>query len=324
MWADADRKGTSARLDDLLAASDFVGLARWVDEISEAGDAYPHDPNPFETQLEWIDKAVAKMLGPQARSGTASSAPALLALYRAAERAGAADDQEARILAAAKHPSFAQAAELQALAAEIRATRAAELAAREADHVRAVAAATPLPATVDDLVALLSDVERGDPLGVARFDVTLGTGYSAVGELVVALVASGRSVSAALLDRMLPELSYPSLRDADARAAFAKLGPRAEQLCGIAVEKQRKAELADAEHARYIARLKAENDALYGVNRRRPCTPGEVVELVKKGDLEGAIAAYAGRLPGAAEHAAQAVEDARAFFAPEVPAASTT
>ena len=65
-----------------------------------------------------------------------------------------------------------------------------------------------------------------------------------------------------------------------------------------------------------MAQLRAENNALYGIKRNRPRTPPEVIDLVVSGDLAAAVVAYRRLCPHAAEQAEQAVEDARAFYAP--------
>jgi hypothetical protein len=65
-----------------------------------------------------------------------------------------------------------------------------------------------------------------------------------------------------------------------------------------------------------MARLRAENDALHGIARNRPRTPPEVIALVLSGDLAAAVVAYRTLCPHNGAQAEQAVEDARAFYAP--------
>ena len=62
--------------------------------------------------------------------------------------------------------------------------------------------------------------------------------------------------------------------------------------------------------------MRAENDAYYGPARKRPRLPDDIVALVRKRSFDAAITVYRARVPDIASQAEQAIEDARAFFAP--------
>jgi hypothetical protein len=66
-----------------------------------------------------------------------------------------------------------------------------------------------------------------------------------------------------------------------------------------------------------IAERTAEYDALYGRDRKRPRMPDDLVALIRRGQLTVALAAYRQRFPALAKQAAQAIEDGRAYFAPD-------
>ncbi len=73
-----------------------------------------------------------------------------------------------------------------------------------------------------------------------------------------------------------------------------------------------------------VSEVQARHDAYHGPKRDRPRTPENVIKAIQKGRLDEASALYAKQLPELAARAAEAVEDARRFFAPKVRPAATT
>lgn len=72
-----------------------------------------------------------------------------------------------------------------------------------------------------------------------------------------------------------------------------------------------------------VSEMQARHDAYHGPKRDRPRTPENVIKAIQKGRLDEASALYAKQLPEFAARAAEAVEDARRFFAPKVRPAAT-
>ena len=177
----------------------------------------------------------------------------------------------------------------------------------------------PPPCTLGDLNLLLDGVLREDPVSLLRFASFADASPRTVRpqEIVVELAASGRALPDAIGQRLLAVIyGVETLQTASARAAFMKHGALARALCGTEAARQASSERDADNHARSMAQLRAENNALHGVKRDRPRTPPEVVALVCSGDLSAAAAKYRELCPHNAAQAGQAVEDARAFYAP--------
>lgn len=183
------------------------------------------------------------------------------------------------------------------------------------------AAAAPWPADLAALQRLIDEVLSGDQDALARFERF--TGYDMDNlplrqKLVIALAKSGRELPSMLSSRLVASVYYvPELRSAAAREQFAARGALARQIAARLPPCERSAEEQREARARTIAERTAEYDALYGRDRDRPRMPDDIIGLIRRGRLNAAIAAYGERFPKLARKAQQAVEDARAFFAPD-------
>lgn len=197
-----------------------------------------------------------------------------------------------------------------------------EAAARQLAEVRA----SPPPTDVAELAELLAASERGDPLGWPRLESFLGWRHPDPEQrqaLVVELARSGREVApvqiealAALVTR-LEELTAASGRD-----AFARHGALASAIAELAAARQTEAEQHRRSRQQDIERRVAEHDALYGRDRKRPRMPEDLLDLIRRGEIEAAVLAYRARFPKLAAQAARAVEDARVLFGPRAPRTS--
>jgi hypothetical protein len=308
VWADADEAKTRARASALLEAGDFAALTAWVVERGEAHARAKHKPDPAWLQLGWIDELAEDALEPLVAAGDARPAQLIVALHHAFSDSFDRDRLRALVIAAARLPGLPRDSELIGIAAEFEARRLRDLAVRQ-----------PPPRTLADLNLLLDGVLREDPVSLLRFASFADASPRTVRpqEIVVELAASGRALPDAVVQRLLAVVyGVDALQTAAARAAFASHGALARALCEAEAARQARSERDAEDHARSMARLRAENNALYGIKRNRPCTPPEVVALVCSGDLAAAAAKYRELCPHHTAQAEQAVEDAHAFYAP--------
>lgn len=308
VWADADEAKTRARASALLAAGDFAALAAWVVERSAAHARAKRDPDPAWLQLGWIDELAEDALEPLVTAGDARTAPLIVALHHAFADSYDRDRLDALVIAAARLPGLPRDNELTDIAAEF-----------EARRLRALAARQPPPRTLAELNLLLDGVLREDPVSLLRFASFADASPRTVRpqEIVVELAASGRALPDAVVQRLLAVVyGVDALQTAPARAAFVSHGALARALCEAEAARQARSERDAETHARSMAWLRAENNALHGIKRNRPRTPPEVIALVCSGDLAAAVVAYRKLCPPNSAQAEQAVEDARAFYAP--------
>jgi len=118
IWPGVEREPTVARSSALLAANDYVGLARWIAELSDAHASSQRTPCPAWCQIAWIKEASMRPLKQAVAKGDANTAPLIVALHRAYTRALCLDLDDLAVLVqkAAKLPSLASDADLQDLA----------------------------------------------------------------------------------------------------------------------------------------------------------------------------------------------------------------
>lgn len=119
VWPGVEREPTVARSSALLAAKDYVGLARWIAELSDAQASSSRTPCPAWHQIAWIKEASVRPLKRAVAKGDANTAPLIVALHHAYTRARCLDLVDLAALAqdAAKLPSLASDSDLQELAA---------------------------------------------------------------------------------------------------------------------------------------------------------------------------------------------------------------
>lgn len=307
IWADADPKRTASRTRELLDAGDFAGLAAWIRELVAA---QRRAVNAAGSQLHWIGEVAIPVLERRVAAGDAASAPAIVAPHDVLGGRPDLGPIDALVLAAAALPGLAGGRAIQ--------TKAAALEER---RLRAEAAAAPLPADLPALQRLLDDALGGDPAALARLDRF--TGYELDDsdirqKLVIALAKSGRELPISLSCRLIEHIYHvPELQSPAKRKAFAARGSLARQIAERLAEQERRTEDDRRARTRHIAQRTAEYDALYGRDRKRPRLPDDILALIRRGQLTAALAAYRERFPAFAKQAAQAIEDARAHFAPD-------
>ncbi|MCY0991095.1 hypothetical protein OV203_28380 [Nannocystis sp. ILAH1] len=307
IWADADPKRTAARMRELLDAGDFAGLAAWIRELVAAQQ---RAVNAAGSQLHWIGEVAIPELERRVAAGDAASAPALVALHDVLGGRPDPGQIDALVLAAAALPELAGDTAVQRKAAALQERR-----------LRAEAAAAPLPADLPALQRLLDDALGGDPAALARLDRF--TGYelddTAIRQkLVIELAKSGRELPISLSCRLIEHVYHvPELQSPAKRESFAAYGSLARQIAERLAEQERRTQENRRARTQDIAERTAEFDALYGRDRKRPRMPDDLLALIRRGQLTAALAAYRERFPALAAQAAQAIEDARAHFAPK-------
>lgn len=119
VWPGVEREPTVARSAALLAANDYVGLARWIAELSDSHASSRRTPCPAWCQIAWIKEASVRPLKRAVAMGDANTAPLIVALHRAYTRARCLDLADLVALAqdAAKLPSLTSDSDLQELVA---------------------------------------------------------------------------------------------------------------------------------------------------------------------------------------------------------------
>jgi hypothetical protein len=124
IWPGVEREPTVSRSSALLAAKDYIGLARWIGELSDTHASSRRSPCPAWCQIGWIVEASVRPLKRLVAKGEAGPAPLIVALHHAYTRARCLDLDalDALVHAAAKLPSLAGDSDLQALAAARRIT----------------------------------------------------------------------------------------------------------------------------------------------------------------------------------------------------------
>lgn len=306
VWADVDEGRTEARTRELIEAGDFAGLAGWIRELVAAGR---RGVDAAEVQLRWIGEAAIPMLERCVAAADTGVGPAIAALHDVLGSGSGSARIDALVLAAAAVPGLV--AERAVL------TKAAGLRARQ---LRAEAAAVPLPADLAALQRLLDAALGGDPAAQARLDRFTGYEVEEVEvrqRLVFELAQSGRELPVLLSSRLVELVCYaPALQDRRARESFARHGSLARQIVATIEEREHRAQDNRRARSRVVAERTAEYDALYGRDRSRPRMPDDLLMLIRRGQLAAAVAAYRERFPKSARQAEQAVEDARAHFAP--------
>ncbi|MDC0717503.1 hypothetical protein [Nannocystis bainbridge] len=249
------------------------------------------------------------MIERRVAAGDAAPAPAIVALHDVLGDRPDPGQIDVLVLAAAALPELADARAVQVKAAALQARR-----------LRAEAEAAPMPADLPALQRLLDDALRGDPAALARLDRF--TGYElddtdSRQQLVIELAKSGRELPVLLSCRLIEHINYvPELQSPAKRESFAAHGSLARQIAERLVEHERRTPDDRRARTRQIAERTAEYDALYGRDRDRPRMPDDLVALIRQGHLAEALAAYRERFPTLTAQAAQAIDDARAYFAP--------
>lgn len=308
VWGEADPKSTAARTRALLDAGDFARLATWIWQLIAAKK---RAVKAAASQLRWIGEAATPALERLVAAGDAATAPAIAALHEVLGNKLELGPIDALVLAAAALPELAGDQTIQ--------TRAAALRERQ---LRDEAEAAPLPADLAALRRLIDDAHAGDPAALARLNYFCGAYDPETRahrqQLVIDLATSGYEPPVLLSCRLVNVVYHVPglLQDAATRESFAAHGALARQIAERLVEQERRVEEDRRSRAQQVSQLTAEYDALYGRDRKRPRMPDDIVALIRRGQLAAAIAAYRQRFPKLAAQAEQAIEDARAYFAP--------
>lgn len=115
-----EREPTVARVQALLDARDYAGLARWITELGAAYAPKLRNPCPAWCQIGWIREASLKPLRGAVAKGDAGPASVIVALHRALSKGGCGDLKELQALAraAAKLPSLASDSDLHDMVAQ--------------------------------------------------------------------------------------------------------------------------------------------------------------------------------------------------------------
>lgn len=308
VWADDAAELSQARDEaaSLCRARDFAALAALVGALSARHRAAP-DEATQDTAWDAV-WALSEALRPLLRAAVAEDEPrcvaALLALHQAMRLHAQIGELDALVLEAAELPSCGQDEQLRRLAAQV----------------------APAPATLAELEELLDTARVENDLASLRLARLAESAQLAEWRapervaIVIALARSGRALPPPLV-AALSRVGGASgaLADDALRAELRASGALGRALADVHEANRAEAQGAHNALKRQVELKKAQNDAYYGAKRDRPRTPEQVVQLVKKGRLAEARAVWAKEHREHAHRAAEAVEDARRFFAPKVP-----
>ncbi len=301
VWVDAEATRARAHVEAEALCRDR-NLAALAELVDRRWSRYLASGDEAEQLAAWdeiwdLHQQLRPLLEAAIAEDDAAAAPALKALHRAMQRHAQIGDLDALVLDAATRPALGADLGLRELAAQV----------------------APFPATLPELEALLDAAAPGDALTSLRLGRLAEWRAPERESIVIALARSGRALPPALVAELgrLDAGSF-ALADDALRAELRAAGALGRALADAHDAQRAAANGARANLQRQTEVKRAQNDAYYGAKRDRPRTAEPVIQLVKKGQLASARAAYAKAHPEFAQRAAEAVEDARRFFAPKV------